>query len=77
MKLHRLVSRHTPEVIARLDHLAARATDITGSSVSRSAVLRAVMTCGFDLAQRSDEFAVMVSKAIIKRGKKKKEATNV
>lgn len=70
-RLSRMVSRHTPAVIERLDQLAKQASTKMGKQVTRAAILRALLTTGLDAADRSEDFFKTIAQAIIKRGRKK------
>lgn len=68
--LYRQVSRLPAGVLTRLDALAVATSAATGKEVSRSAIIRAVLSAGLTAAEGDADFAQTAGCALIKRGRK-------
>ena len=69
-RLRRAVLRFPADVLERCDRLAASASVARGTSVSRAAVLRAVLSGGLAEAESDAGFASKMDGAIVRRGRK-------
>jgi hypothetical protein len=68
--LRRAVMRFPADVLERCDRLAKSASVARGTSVSRAAVLRAVLADGLADAESDAAFASKMDGAILPRGRK-------
>ena len=69
-RLRRAVLRFPADVLERCDRLAKSASVARGTSVSRAAVLRAVLADGLADAESDAAFASKIDSAIVPRGRK-------
>lgn len=67
-RLRRAVLRFPADVLERCDRLAASASVVRGTNVSRAAVLRAVLVGGLAEAEGDAAFGSKMDGAIIRRG---------